>query len=339
MSLPAQRRDDLSGSDKAAALLMALPAEESASVLRHLAETHVERVTLRMLKHDSLALETQEDILREAHTLALAQDYIATGGVDYARKLLTQALGSERAGEIVDRLVATMQSQPFHYLNDVDPMQIATFVRDEHPQIVALILSYLRVNHTADVLSMLPEGLQPQVSMRLAHMDAINPVVVTQIETALRKKLSSVLQTDKSKTGGVDFLVRVLTQVDRGTERAILEELDESSPELAADIRKQMFVFENLTMLDDRGIQRVLRDVDGKDLTLALRGGATAVRDHIFKNMSQRAAEMLREELEASPPVRLKNVEEAQQRIVAVVRRLEDEEEIVIARGGGDVMV
>ena len=339
MNQPARRYDDLLGSEKAAALLMALPSENSANVLRCLRGDHVEKVTMRMLKLDQLAPDAADSIMREAHELASAEEYLALGGPDYARNLLSQAIGAERADEIVSRLVAAMEVQPFHYLNDVEPAQIAHFLHNEHPQTIALILSYLNVRQTAAVIAALEYELQAQVSLRMANIDAINPVIVHQVEAALKKRLSSVLGADTSKTGGLDFLVRVLTQVDRGTERAILEQLDEAAPELAADIRKQMFVFDNLIMLDDRSIQRVLRDVDNRDLALALRGANEEVRAHIFKNVSQRAADTLREELETGAPVRLRTVEEAQQRVVSIVRRLEDEEEIVVSRGGSDVML
>lgn len=334
-----KRYEGFSGTDKAAALLMTLPPEHSAGVVRCLSTEQVERVTKKMLRSDQLTPEVQDSILKEAHEVVTAERYIATGGVEYARSLLAKALGAERAEELINRLVATMEAQPFHYLNDVEPGQIAAFIHSEHPQTIAVILSYLHVRQTAAIVAALPYEMQAQVSVRLANIDGINPAVVAQVETALKKRLSSVLGADTSKTGGLDYLVKVLTQVDRSTERAILEQLDESAPELAMEIRKHMFVFDNLTMLDDRSMQRVLRDVDNRDLALALRGASTAVRDHIFKNVSQRAAETLREELESGSPVRLRTVEEAQQKVVSVVRRLEDEEEIVVARGGSDVML
>lgn len=334
-----KRFDGLSGADKAAVLLMTLPAEDSASVVRLLPADHLERITRKMLRSEQLTPETQDTILKEAQEFVMAERFMAAGGVDYARGLLGQALGTERAEEIVSRLIATMEAQPFHYLNEVEPSQIATFLHNEHPQTIAVILSYLNVRQTSFIIASLPYELQAQVSMRLANIDGINPTVVAQVETALKKRLSSVLGADTSKTGGLDYLVKVLTQVDRSTERAILEQLDEAAPELAVEIRKQMFVFDNLTMLDDRSMQRVLRDVDNRDLALALRGASSEVRDHIFKNVSARAAETLREELDSGSPVRLRTVEEAQQRVVSIVRRLEDEEEIVVARGGGDVML
>lgn len=334
-----RRFDGLAGTDKAAVLLMTLPPEDSAAIVRLLSVDHVERVTKKMLRSESLTPETQDSILKEAHDFVTAERYIAAGGVEYAKSLLAEALGPDRADEIVSRLIATMEAQPFHYLNDIEPGQIAAFLHDEHPQTIALILSYLNVRVSAAVVAALSYEMQAQVSMRLASIDAINPAVVTQVEAILRKRLSSLLGADSSKTGGLEYLVKVLTQVDRGTERAILEQLDESAPELAVEIRKQMFVFDNLIMLDDRSIQRVLRDVDNRDLALALRGATDLVKEHIFKNVSARAAETLREELDSGSPVRLRMVEEAQQRIVSVVRRLEDEEEIVISRGGGDVML
>lgn len=342
MSMSQTRRyDELAGADKAAVLLMALPAEASAAVLRHLPDEKVERVTIKMLQAEAVASEAQESVLQEAHTIAAAQQYIAAGGIEYARRLLTQALGPERAEAILERLIATLESQHFHFLADVEPGQIATFLHNEHPQTIALILSYLGAHQTAAVLSHLPEKLRPQVSMRLASMDAINPAVVEQVETALKKKLATVLSSnaDRNKTGGLDYLVKVLTQVDRSTERAILDELDASAPDLATDIKKRMFIFENLMLLDNRAVQRVLRDVDSKDLALAMRGATQGVKEHVFNNMSQRAAQTLREELETSPPVRLRAVEEAQQKVVAVVRQLEEAEEITIARGSGDVML
>lgn len=334
-----RRNEGMAGADKAAVLLMTLPAEDSANVVRCLSADQVERVTKKMLRPDNLTPADRDVVLKEAHEFMSAERYVAAGGIDYAKSLLSQALGADRAEEIVSRLVATLEAQPFHYLNDLEPVQIAAFLQNEHPQTIAVIVSYLNARQTALVVASLPYELQAQVSLRLANIDSINPNVVAQVETALKKRLSSLINADTSKTGGLDYLVQVLTHVDRSTERAILDQLDESAPELAVDIRKLMFVFDNLTLLDDRSVQRVMRDVDNRDLALALRGAGQPVRDHVFKNLSQRAADTLREELESGSPVRLKMVEEAQQRIVSVVRRLEEEEEIVVFRGGGDVML
>jgi len=340
MNAAPRRYDELSGSDKAAILLMCLPPEGSANVLRHLPDTSVERVTTRMLQNDQVTPEAQEQLLREATDLAAAFDYITAGGVDYANRVLTEALGPERAKELIDKLMARLKSQPFHYLNGVEGSQIATFLHNEHPQTIAVVLSYLHAHQSAEILTLLPDKLQPQVSLRLANMGTINPNTISQVEGALKKKLSTVLDTEvRSKTGGVDFLVKVLTNVDRTTEKSIMEQLETVDPELADDIKRQMFVFENLVQLDDRSMQRVLRDVDSRDLALGLRGGNTSVRDKVFANMSARAAANVREEIESSPPVRLRTIEEAQQRIVDIVRRLEEQEEITVARGGDDVLM
>jgi flagellar motor switch protein FliG len=340
MSAAPRRYEDLDGSDKAAVLLMCLPSDGSANVLRQLPESQVERITSRMLEHEQVSPEAQEQLLREAGDLAAAHEYVIAGGIPYAQRLLSDALGAERAQELIDRLMARLKAQPFHYLGGVEGSQIATFLHNEHPQTIALVLSHLNARQSADILTLLPEKLQPQVSLRLANMGAINPATITQVETALKKKLSTVLDSEsRSKTGGVEFLVKVLTNVDRGTERSIMEDLDTVDPELAADIKRQMFMFENLVQLDDRSIQRVLRDVDSRDLALALRGANPLVRDKVFANMSSRAADNVREEIEASPPVRLRTIEEAQQRIVDVVRRLEEDEEITVSRGGDDVLL
>lgn len=337
---PGKKTSDVPGTIKAATLLMALPPDRAANVLRLLHDTQVEKLTTKMLGKDPLDPEVQDAILHEAAEIATAEQYISAGGVEYARGLLQQAFGRERADELIERLIAKMQSRPFHYLTHVEASQIVLFLHNQHPQIIALILSYLSSEHAAEILSLLPEHLQPQVSLRLASMDTINPQVVAQIEAALRQKLSTVIDNGaQTKAGGVEYLVRVLRQVDRTTERAIIDHLDEVAPDLAAEIKKQMFVFENLTLLDDRSMQRVLRDVDQRDLALALRGTTETVAEHVYRNMSQRAAAMVREEIENSPPVRLRTIEEAQQRVVEIVRRLEDADEIIVARSSNDVLV
>lgn len=336
-----KRYEELNGTDKAAALIQSLPPEQAASVMKMLADAQVERLTIKLLERDQLAPEAQEQLLREAHELTTAQQFLKAGGVEYARNLLIEAFGQDHANELIERLVARMESQPFHYLRGVDASQIMMLLSNQHPQIIAMVLSYLSSEQAADILKLLPEHLQPQVSFRLANMDTASPSVIAQIEVVVKAKLSTFLDAESSrlKTGGVDYLVRVLRLVDRTTERSILESLEESAPDLADEIKKQMFVFENLTLLDDRSIQRVLREVDQRDLALALRSTTEAVRELVFKNMSSRAAATVRDEIENSPPVRLRTIEEAQQRIVEVVRRLEDADEITVMRSKSDVLL
>ena len=335
-----KRYDDMKGIDKAAGLLLALPAADSAKVLRCLEESYLERLTTRLLKSDDLPSEVMDAVLREADAQVNAQEYVAKGGVEYARSLLIEAVGADRADEIITKLLNKIKSQPFHYLADVEPLQLAQFLHTEHPQIVALAISYLTANTSASIIAMLPEKMQAQVSLRLANMDSVDPNVVAGVEAAFRKRLSSVLDTEtRTKTGGIDYLVKVLTQVDRTTEHSIMGQLDQMEPDLANTIKQQMFVFESLTMLDDRSIQLVLREVDNRDLAIALRGATDQLRGRVYKNMSSRAAATVQEEIQNSPPVRMRTVEEAQQRIVDVVRRLEDEEEIMVSRGADDVLV
>jgi flagellar motor switch protein FliG len=338
--MPVRRFDDLKGLDKAAGLLLSLPPNESSAVLRVLNDQYIERLTGKLLRAEEIPVDILESVLEEAHSLIRATEYIQKGGIEYARTLLGNAIGKDRADEIINKLVNKMQSQPFHYLADVEPVALAQFLHTEHPQIVALALSYLTANEAAAIITLLPEKMQAQVSLRLANMEAVDPAIVEKVEAAFRSRLASVLDTEtRTKTGGVEYLVKVLTQVDRTTERQIIGQLDLTEPDLATAIKQQMFVFENLTILDDRSMQLVLREVDHRDLAVALRGATKSLKEHVFKNMSQRAAATITEEIDNSPPMRLRAIEESQQKIVDIVRRLEDEEEILVARGADEMLV
>lgn len=323
----------LTGRQKAAALLIALGSDLSAEVLRHLKEHDVDQVTVEVFGMERIAHEVRSQVLTECLDLARAQGYISSGGLEYARDMLTQAWGPQRAKEILERLVANTRSVPFDFVRMTDPSQLVGFIQEERPQTIALVLSHLSPSLAASILARLDRELQAEVALRIATMERTTPEAIDQVEQTLKKRLSSVLSQDYSSVGGVEFLVKILTQVNRATEKLIIESLEESDPALAAEVRKQMFVFEDLVKLDDRSIQRVLREVDSKDLALAMRGASEEVKEKIFKNMSSRAAQMLKEDMEIGGPVRLRMVEDAQQRIVAVVRRLDEAEEIVIARG------
>jgi flagellar motor switch protein FliG len=256
--------------------------------------------------------------------------------VDYAREILEGALGGEKGGEIMDRILAGSQSLPFDFVKSSDPSQLLNFIANEHPQTIALVLSHLNPQQAATVLGALPTDQQSDIARRIATMGQTSPEVIRQVESSLREKMSSFIVEDVTLSGGVDFLVKVIQNVDRGTEKTILDFLDESAPELSDEVRKGMFLFEDIGGLDDRSIQRILRDVDSKDLTIALRGSGDELKEGVFRNMSGRAADILREEMDMSGPVRLRNVEEAQQRIVNIIRKLEEAEEIVVTRGGED---
>jgi flagellar motor switch protein FliG len=329
----------LTGRQKAAALLIALGPELSAAVLKHMKEDEVEALTGEVFTMEQVTETTKAGVIDELHTMALAKNYITSGGLDYARDLLNKALGSHRADEILGRLLAQRPAMPFEFLRKSDPSQIITFIQEEHPQTIALVMAHIPVKQAATLLAGLDPELQVDVATRIANMDRTSPEVVRRVEDVLRKKVSTILTQDFSTVGGAEFLANVLSGVDRSTEKRILETLEEHYPEVADEVRKLMFTFDDALHLDDRSVQRVLRQIDSKDLSLALKGASEELKNHIFRNMSSRAAEMLRDEIKLSGPVRLRNVEEAQQRIVAVIRQLDEAEEIVISRGSEELLV
>ncbi|GBD15857.1 Flagellar motor switch protein FliG [bacterium HR26] len=326
-------RQPPTGAAKAAALLVALGPDLSARVLQHLQEHEIEALTVKVATMDRLTEEEVASVINEAHEMVLAHRYVATGGVDYAREMLAKAFGPDKATALIERVVATHPPAPFEFLRKSDPRQMATFLQNEHPQTIALILSHLQPVQAAAVLTNLGEDLQAEVARRIATMDRTPPEIINRVEEIMRRRLSSLISQDTRSVGGIGHLVAILTTVDRGTERHILERLTETDPQLAEEVRKLMFTFDDLILLDDRSLQRVLREVDMRDLALALKAARDDLKEHIFSNMSARAAELLREEISYLGPVRIRAVEEAQQRIVSIVRRLEEAEEIVISRG------
>ena len=330
---------ELNGKQKVAILVIALGQENSVKLLRLLGEEEIEKITLEIANFKKISPDMQEEILQEFYNLAIAQEYIMSGGVDYARTILNDAVGSNKADEIIGRLSSFLRVSPFDFLKHTDPKQLLTFISNEHPQTISLILSYLEPSDAAPVLGGLAPEVQVDVARRLANMDRCSPEVIREVERILEQKISSVMTTDIQQTGGVKSLVEVLNLVDRSTEKAIMESLEDSEPELADEVKRLMFVFEDIKMLDDRAIQAVLGQTDKKDLALALKSVAEDVRMKCMKNMSQRAAQALTEEMEFMGPVRLKDVEDAQQRIVAVIRRLEESGEIIIDRGGENAMI
>lgn len=326
----------LSGRQKAAVLLITLGPDISSQVFKHLREEEIEHLTFEIASVRRVLPEDQEKVLQEFRELMLAQQYITQGGIEYARELLEKALGAQRAGDIIHRLTASLQVRPFDSARRADPQQLFGFIQHEHPQTIALIMAYLAPDQAASILSSLPPDRQVEVARRLATLDRTAPDVLQEIEGALERKLSSVVTQDLTVAGGIETAVEVLNRVDRSTEKTILETLEQDDPELAEEIKKRMFVFEDIVQLDDRSIQQVLREVESRDLALALRTASEEVRTRIFRNISKRAGEMLREEMDYMGPVRLRDVEEAQQRIVAVIRRLEESGDIIIARGGSE---
>ncbi len=332
-------KEELKGIQKAAILLIALGPEKSSLIFKHLKEDEIEDLTLEIANTKSVTTQVKEKVINEFYEVCLAQQYIAEGGIGYAKELLEKALGADKAMDVIGKLTASLQVKPFEFVKKTDASQLLNFIQDEHPQTIALILSYLSAAQSAQILGALAPEKQADVARRIATMDRTSPDVIKEVERVLESKLSSLVNQDYTIIGGVDAVVEILNTVDRGTEKHIMETLEVEEPELADEIRKKMFVFEDILLLDDRSIQRVLRDVDNNDLAIACKGSAEEVQNAIFSNMSKRLAEMIREDMEFMGPVRMKDVEEAQQKIVNIIRKLEDSAEIVISRGGGDEIV
>jgi len=339
MARSSSKEESIRGLQKAAILLISLGPERSAGIFKHLKEEEIEELTLEIANTRSVTPQVKEDVINEFYEVCLAQQYIAEGGIGYAKDLLEKALGSEKAMDVIGKLTASLQVKPFEFVRKTDATQIINFIQDEHPQTIALILSYLAPAQSALVISALPPERQADVARRIAVMDRTSPDVIKEVEKVLESKLASLVNQDYTIIGGVDAVVEILNTVDRGTERHIMETLEIDEPELADEIRKKMFVFEDILLLDDRAIQRVLRDVENNDLAIALKVANDDVKNAIFGNMSKRLAVMIQEDMEFMGPVRMKDVEEAQQKIVNVIRKLEDTGEIVISRGGGDEIV
>lgn len=334
-----KKSEEISNRRKAAIIVTVLGPEFAGDILKHLSEEQIEMLSLEIARLEKVSPETKARIITEFHEMALAQEFIAEGGIENARKTLEAALGEEKAGEMVSKINNAMQVVPFDFLKKADPQQLLSFIQEEHPQTIALILAYMPVNQAAEVLSKLNSELRAEVAERIAAMETTPPEVIRNVEKVLERKVSSVVSTELTKAGGPKALVDLLGRVDRATERLILDNLSDSNPELAEEVKNMMFVFEDIVVLDDRAIQSVLKDVDTKDLATALKGVNHDVQEKIYTNMSERAVKMLKEDMEFMGPVKVRTVEEAQQKIVASIRRLEEIGEIQIGRGEEEVLV
>lgn len=327
----------LTGKRKAAMLLVALGEEVSTKVLKKLSDRQIEVVTQQIAEVGFVDSNEKKVIFDEFKGAVKEHGILSEGGMSYLRGILEKAVGPHKASDLLEKIIASKESIPFDCIRDVDPGQILNFIQNEHPQTIALILSYMRPEQAAHILSQLPHHKQVEVVKRVATMEQTAPDVIKEIEFMLQKKIASVSSQEFSMAGGVKSVAEVLNRADRSTEKSILEALEEENPEIADEVKKLMFVFEDVIMIDERGIQGILKEVDNKELALALKTASEELKEKIFNNMSKRAAEGIKEEMEYMGPVRLKNVEEAQQNIVAIVRRLEESGEVVIGgRGGGE---
>lgn len=332
---------DLSGAQKAAVLLMCMGQDRAGKIMRLLREGEVEEVATEIARQHTVKKTDAENVLIEFATIAKARESYATGGVEVAKELLRASLGPDRADEIIERLAASIADAPFEFLRRADARQVLSFLREEHPQTVALVMAHMHPNQASMVLGGLPEEVQREVSVRLARLDRTSPDVVSHVDAALSRKFASVVgnqMSDSANQDGVQLLVDILNRSDRTTERSIFEGLEVSDSELADQVRSRMFVFEDIVGLDDKAIQLILRQVDVKDLAVALKGVRPEVKAKIMKNMSERAGQNLEEEMVLLGPVKLKTVEEAQVTIVRVIRALEESGQIVLARGGDEMV-
>ncbi|HEY8361559.1 MAG TPA: flagellar motor switch protein FliG [Tissierellaceae bacterium] len=327
------------GKEKAAILLIALGPQKSAEIFKHLNEEEIEELTLQIANMRMVSPEEKRTIIEEFYQLCLAQEYISEGGINYAKEVLERALGSEKAKEIISKLTSSLHVRPFEFIRKADPGQLLNYIQNEHPQTIALILSYLTPAQAGQVLSSLPLEKQSDVIRRIAIMDRTSPEVIREVEAVLESKFSNILVQDYTTTGGIQTAVDILNAVDRGTEKHIMEELDAKDAELSEEIRKRMFVFEDIVTLDNRSIQRIIREVDNSQWAIALKGASEEVKQVIFSNMSKRLAEMIKEDIEFMGPVRIRDIEDAQQNIVNVIRKLEEDGEIITPRGGDEVIV
>ncbi|MDU0322774.1 flagellar motor switch protein FliG [Clostridium butyricum] len=336
----AKEERKLTGVQKAAILFITLGPEASSGILKKLPESDIQKITYEIANITSVTAEQREEILNEFLQINKARDYIIEGGMDYAKQLLSKALGSQRANEILDKVSeATAQYRPFSIARKADSKQLLNVITAEQPQTIALILCYLQPDKAAQVMAELPEETQSEVAYRIATMNTTSPMVIKEIESVLESKLSSVVRTEMTSLGGVETLVGILNSVDRTTEKNITEGLEREDAELADKVKSSMFVFEDVISLDDVSIQRILREVEASDLALALKGCSDEVANCIYRNQSKRAAASLKEDMEFLGPVRITDVEKAQQKIVSIIRRLDDANEIIISRGGEDAII
>ena len=317
---------ELNNQQKAAILFIVLGPEYSSMLFKHMNDEEIEKVTLEIANHKQVTPEEKKEVISEFYQMAMAKNYLSQGGLEYAQSILEKALGADRATAIISRLTTSLQVRPFDFLHKTDPAQLLNFIQNDPDQ-------------AATILTSLPQDRQAEVAKRIAVMDRTSPEVLREVERVLERKLSALVTQNFSDAGGVKAIVEVLNRVDRTTEKSIIENLEVDNPELTEEIKKLMFVFEDIVMLDDRSLQMVLRKVDTKDLSLALKATNKEVADKIYKNMSKRAGDMLREEIEYMGPVKIRDVEDAQQKIVNVIRALEDKGEIVVSRGKGDEMI
>lgn len=328
--------EDLTGIQKAAVLVLTLDSESAGAIFQALSPTGVEELSRELASIGQVSNEVRTGVLEQFYQTAMAEAWVVEGGLDYAKKLLKDNVDPEIAGRIIEQISSQVQKSPFAFLQKAESSNLLTFIQDEHPQTIALILSHLPYHKAAEILGGLPSQKQIEVVKRVANMEQTNPEVIKEVEMGLESRLSNMLNQSFEKAGGVPSVAEMLNLIDRQTEKGIMSGLESEDPDLVEQIRRLMFVFDDINLVDDKGIQALLKEVDNDELALALKTASEELQDKIFKNMSERARELIQEDMEYMGPVRVSDVEAAQQRIVDIVRRLEDAGEIIIAGRGGD---
>jgi flagellar motor switch protein FliG len=329
----------LTGKQKAAAIIISLGAEDASRIYKFLKEDEIEQLTYEISRLQHLSPQTMESTLKDFYELCLTQKVITEGGLEYAKNVLEKAFGTQVATSLLERVTKTLRNKSFDFIRQADYKNLLTIIQNEHPQTIALILSYARADQAAAVIAELPKEKRIDVVERIAKMDRTSPEIVKYVEKELLKKFNSMVSIDYTEIGGINYVADIMNNMDRGNEKYIFDELNKKDAKLSDEIRKKMFIFEDIVTLDSLSIQRFLREVDSKDLVLSIKGSNKDVSDVLFNNMSTKMADTIRSELEYTHNVRLRDVEEAQQRIVSVIRRLEEEGEVIIAKSGKDDII
>lgn len=335
-------RDDnqkLTGRKKAATLLLALGPDIASQVYRYMSDQEIEQITFEIANMGKVSQEISNTVIEEFYHTAMAKQYINHGGIGTAREILEKALGPSRAMDIVERLQGILTGTPFDFLRHVDPNHLTEFVQNEHPQTIALVLAHLDYDNAASILSALPHEVQEEVSMRIATMDQTSPEIIAEIERVLERKLSTVLAQDFSHAGGIDALAELLNRLDQHSTKSIIQSLEDNNQNLATEVKQRMYTFDDLVVLDDKSLRKVLKEIDYKELAIALKGASEEIKSQIFSNISTRAAQDLKDEIDMMGPVRIKNVEESQQRIISVLRKLQEAGDIELSRDSKEEMV
>ena len=331
--------DKLTDKQKAAAIIISLGADDASRIYKYLKEDEIEQLTYEISRLQHLSPQTMESTLKDFYDLCLTQKVITEGGLEYARNVLEKAFGSQTAASLLERVTKTLRSKAFEFIRQADYKNLLTIIQNEHPQTIALILSYARADQASAVIAELPKEKRIDVVERIAKMDRTSPEIVKYVEKELEKKFNSIVSVDFTEIGGINYVADIMNNMDRGNEKYIFDELNKKDAKLTDEIRKKMFIFEDIVTLDSMSIQRFLREVDSKDLVLSIKGSNKEVSDVLFSNMSTKMADTIKSELEYTHNVRLRDVEEAQQRIVSVIRRLEEEGEVIIAKSGKDDII